>query len=134
MTTAIDRELETTLRQWVDKHLEERVPLVLDRLVQRNEARAREVALMERVVRVEEELKALREVEAVHFQTTERRFEALHREMQTRFEAMNERFEALQREMQARFEAMEKRLTFMQWFMGVGFAVITVLMTLAKFL
>ncbi len=125
------------------------------RFVQVNEQRARELALMERVVRVEEELKALREIELARFEAMEKRFEALQREMNARFEAMDKRFEAmdkrfeamekrfeaLQREMNARFEAMDKRfeaverrLTFTQWMMGVGFTFIAFLITLAQFL
>ena len=58
---------------------------------------------MERVVRVEEELKALREVQMAHFQVTDNRFEAL------------------QRKITARFEAIDKRFTTLQWTMGLGF-------------
>jgi len=82
----------------------------------------------------------------------EKRFESLQREMNARFEAMEKRFEAsekrleslqrepiarfeaLQREMTTRFEAVDKRLGMMQWTMGVGFTVITVLITLSNFL
>ena len=93
------------------------------RFVQVNEQRARELALMERVVRVEEELKALREIELARFEAMEKRFEALQREMNARFEAMDKRF-----------EAVERRLTFTQWMMGVGFTFIAFLITLAQFL
>lgn len=89
--------------------------------VQENERRARELALMERVVRVEEELRALREIQITHFNAAEKRFEAsekrfdaLHREMTARFEAMDKRFEALQREMTTRFEAVDKRFEALQ--------------------
>ena len=116
MAAEIDRKLEAALMQLVDTRLEDAVPRLLEQFIQRNETRAREVSLMERIVRVEEELKALREVEAAHFQATEKRFEAL------------------QRELQVRFEATDKRLAIMQWFIGIGFTVITVLVTLARFL
>ena len=103
---------------------------LIAKFVQENELRARELSLMERVVRVEEELKALREVQ-----------NAILREMSARFEAMDRRFEALQREMSARFEAVdkrfeavEKRLNFMQWFMGIGFGLLGLLITIANFL
>ncbi len=67
-----------------------------------NEAKLKELSLIERVVRVEEELKALREV------------------VEKRFEVMDKRFEALQREMDKRFEALEKRFQFFSgWFMVV---------------
>jgi hypothetical protein len=68
---------------------------------------------------VEEELKALREVQ-----------NAILREMHARFEAVDKRFEAMDK----RFEAMERRLNFMQWFMGVGFALLGLLITIANFL
>ncbi|BAU23577.1 hypothetical protein THC_1206 [Caldimicrobium thiodismutans] len=54
-----------------------------------NEAKLKELSLIERVVRVEEELKALREF-------VERRFEALQREMDRRFEALERRFQFFQ--------------------------------------
>lgn len=60
------------------------------------EKEVREISLVERLLRVEEELKSLRELQG-------RRFEALLREMNARFEASNTRFEALQRDMNSRF-------------------------------
>jgi glutathione S-transferase len=49
------------------------------------------------------------------------RFEALQREMNARFEAMDKRFESL-----------ERRLTFTQWFIGAGFTLITIVITVFK--
>jgi len=119
--------------------LQQLVAEAVEQYVRANEARAKELSVIERVVRVEEELKALREIESARFEAIEKRFEALRREMQARFEAMDKRFEALQREMQARFEAMDKRfealerrLSFLQWFIGIGFVVITVVITLLR--
>ncbi len=124
----------------------------LEEFVRANEARAREISLLERIVRVEEGLKALIEIQQAHFQTSEKRFAALQREMDARFEAMDKRFEALMREMNARFEALqremdkrfeavdkrfeavEKRLSFMQWALGVGFTLTNVLIVLSTFL
>lgn len=60
------------------------------------EKEVREISLVERLLRVEEELKSLRELQG-------RQFEALLREMNARFEASNTRFEALQRDMNSRF-------------------------------
>uniref|UniRef100_A0A832A5W6 OmpH family outer membrane protein n=1 Tax=Desulfacinum infernum TaxID=35837 RepID=A0A832A5W6_9BACT len=87
---------------------------------------------MERVVRVEEELRALREIQIAHFNAAEKRFEAmdkrfeaLQREMTARFEAlqreMTARFEAQQREMTARFEAVDKRFEALQGEMAARF-------------
>ena len=141
-------------------------PLVKEliaKFVQENELRARELSLMERVVRVEEELKNLNKMLMVieeanqkRFEAMEKRletmekanqqrFEALQREMDKRFEAMEkrfeamekanqQRFEALQREMDKRFEALEKRLNFTQWMIGIGFGLLGLLITVANFL
>jgi len=96
---------------------------VIAKFVQENELRARELSLMERVVRVEEELKALREIQNAILREMNARFEALQREMDKRFEAVDKRFESL-----------EKRLNFMQWFMGIGFGLLGLLITVANFL
>ncbi len=84
--------------------------------VREHEIKAKEFSLLERIIRVEEELKAQREIIA-----------SLQREM-------NARFEALQREMDKRFESVEKRLLFLQWFMAGGFTLISVLITIINFL
>ncbi|WP_461832815.1 hypothetical protein [Desulfothermus sp.] len=137
--------LEEYLKKYVSKFIKKE----LEQFVLLNEQRAKELSLMERVIRVEEELKALREMDAARFEAmdkkfnallneiaarfeaTDKRFEALHREMNARFEAvdkrfeaMDKRFEALHREMDARFNAMDKRLTFLQWFLGIGFSAV----------
>ena len=102
--------------------VQEMVTQVVEDFVRTNELRAREFSLLERIVRVEEELKALREIEAARFEAMEKRFEAVDK----RFEAIDKRFEAIDK----RFESLERRLTFMQWFMGIGFTFIALLITL----
>jgi hypothetical protein len=111
--------------------------------------------LLERLIRLEEELKALRiemnlRFEAqrkesdIKFEAINARFEALTKEMNTRFEAlikeMNARFEAQKQEsdakfeaINARFEALDKRLSFLQWLMVFGFTFISVVITLLNF-
>jgi chaperonin cofactor prefoldin len=95
---------------------------------------------MERIVHVEEELKALREIQIAQFEAMEKRFEVLQREMDKRFEAlqreMDKRFEAMEVRFEAidkRFEAIEKRLNFMQWFIGIGFTIVSILIALFSF-
>ncbi|WP_297056220.1 hypothetical protein [Thermosulfurimonas sp.] len=122
LETLIERILETKAASLISKAVED--------YIRRNEERAREFSLLERIVRVEEELKALREIQL-----------SLLREMNARFEAMDKRFEAMEKANQQRFEAMEKRfealdkrLSFLQWFMGVGFGFLAFLITLINFL
>jgi len=117
-------ELEEIVKTILETHLK----AAIEDFVRKNEERARELSLIERVIRVEEELKSLREIESARFEASEKRFEALQREMnarfeamEKRFEAMDKRFEALQREMNARFEAVEKRFEALQREMNARF-------------
>ncbi len=126
----LDEKIVGALRRLLQEEAENLISEKIAQFVRENELRAKELSLLERIIRVEEELKALRQIEADRFQaindrfvSMDKRFEALQREMQARFEAMDERFkaidkrfeamdkrfEALQREMQARFEAMDER-------------------------
>ncbi|MCS7279177.1 MAG: hypothetical protein NZ530_03835 [Thermodesulfobacteriaceae bacterium] len=131
------------LRSLLLSLIEEVVKEKLAEFVVEHEKKAKDISIMERLLRLEEELKALRELE-------ERRFEALLREMNARFEAMNTRFEALQKEintrfealqkemntrfeaMNSRFEALERRFNFLQWLIIGGFSFLGILLTLIK--
>ena len=73
--------------------------------------RERELDLVERVVRVEEELKNMREVMEVRFQAVQTEFKAVHQ----------------------RFEDMDKRFTQLQWSMSIGFTVLAALMAVFNF-
>jgi len=75
--------------------------------------------LLERMVRVEEELKSQRELMEIKFDAVDRRFEA-----------MDKRFEDLIANMDKRFESVDKRFNTLTWMIGVGFVVITSLTTL----
>ncbi len=116
--------------------------------VREHEIKAKEFSLLERIIRVEEELKAQREIIAslqremgARFEAIEKRFETMNKAMEKRFETMNKamekRFEAVEKRFEAvdkRFESVEKRLSFLQWFMAGGFTFISVLITIINFL
>ncbi len=116
--------------------------------VREHEIKAKEFSLLERIIRVEEELKAQREIIAslqremgARFEAIEKRFETMNKAMEKRFETMNKamekRFEAVDKRFEAvdkRFESVEKRLSFLQWFMAGGFTFISVLITIINFL
>ncbi len=89
-----EKELEK-IGTYVKRHLSEWMGEV---------RRERELDLIERVIRVEEELKNLREV------------------MEVRFEAVNKRF-----------EDVDKRFSQIQWTMGIGFTVLAALMAVFNF-
>jgi hypothetical protein len=101
--------------QIVGRMIEIRLAPTLEQFVRKEDLKAKEVSLVERIIRLEEELRALREIERAHF------------------EAIEKRFEALQREMNARFEAMNKRFSLLQWFIGIGFSVLALLLTVFRF-
>jgi len=114
------------------------LPEIIEKYFREREKELYSISLIERLIRVEEELKALRS-------ETNYRFEALMREMDVRFaaqkkdsdakfEALNARFEALMREMDARFDFLEKRFNFMQWFIGICFTIIMLALTIFNFL
>ena len=88
-------------------------------MVPRQELGGAGTQLLERMVRVEEELKAQRTLIGERFGFVARRFEDMFEHMNTRFEAVDKRFE----DTDARF----KTLT---WMIGVGFVVVTSLTTL----
>jgi hypothetical protein len=107
--TQLKEELIPLIKSVVHEELKANITANIEEFIRQNELRAKELSLIERIVRVEEELKALRQTMEIRFESMEKRFEA-------RFEAID-----------ARFESMEKRFTALQWFMGIGFTIISIL-------
>ena len=123
---------------------------IVDEMVPRLEAGGTAAQLLERMVRVEEELKAQRTLMDERFKFMERRFEAVERRfgaVDRRFEELiaatdmrfkesiastDKRFDAVDRRFDAvdkRFEDMNSRFTMLTWMIGVGFVVISSLTT-----
>ena len=112
---------------------------LIDQLVPRVELAGVGTQLLERMVRVEEELKAQRELMDERFGFMERRFEAVDQRFEAvdqrfeavdqRFKAVNQRFEDLIRHLDKRFESVDKRFNTLTWMIGVGFVVVTSLTT-----
>ena len=123
---------------------------LVDHVVPRAETVDVPAALLERMVRVEEELKALRVLMDERFGFMERRFEAVDKRFEAvdkRFEDMNKRFDDLIGHLDKRFEAVDKRFeavdkrfedligatdkrfNTLTWMIGVGFVVVTSLTT-----
>ena len=76
----------------------------------------------ERLIRLEEELKAQRELMEARFEAMDKRFEDLIQHMDKRFEAVDKRF-----------EDMNRRFTMLTWFISSLFGALAVLMTVFKF-
>lgn len=93
--------------------------------------------LLERMVRVEEELKAQREIMAERFDAMDRRFEAVDQRFvdlraysDARFEAVDRRFETMDK----RFDDVQTNLSRIQWLIGTGFVLITAAIAVFGFL
>jgi len=74
------------------------------------------------------------------FQSMDKRFEDMQQNSDRRFESMDKRFESMDRRfgdiqhnMDIRFEDMNKRFNLQTWIIGLGFTMITVLMSLYNF-
>ena len=81
--------------------------------------------LLERMVRVEEELKHQRELLKAFMEQVDKRFE----QMEKRFEQVEKRFEQVDK----RFDQIDKRFNFMQWLIMSGIVITSVLISLLKF-
>ena len=103
--------------------------------------------LMERMVRVEEELKAQRELLLAHMEASDRRFEDIDRRFEDtnkRFDDVNKRFDDVSKrfddvnrrfeDVNRRFDDNTRRHSTTQWFVGAGFLVVTTLIFLYQFL
>ncbi|HOP28777.1 MAG TPA: hypothetical protein P5120_01895, partial [Spirochaetota bacterium] len=58
-----------------------------------------------------------------------KRFEEMRIDMNSRFEQVDKRFEDMRTDMNARFEQVDKRFNMMMWFMGIGFTLVTTIIT-----
>ncbi len=116
-------------RQIAQEVLREILPQELEQFVKKQEERAGQASLMERMVRVEEALLAQGKVLESLQREMDKRFESLQREMDKRFEAMDKRFEA----MDNRFQTMDKRFSTVLWTIGLGFSLVMGFMALLKF-
>ena len=105
------------------------------------------IDIHERIVRVEEELKHQRDL--IHevlkmmdkrFEQVEKRFEQVDKRFEEMRTDMNNRFEEMRSDMNNRFEQVDKRFEYthadmnrrfnmMMWFTGIGFTLITTIIT-----
>ncbi|MDR7430702.1 MAG: DUF3782 domain-containing protein [Armatimonadota bacterium] len=85
------------------------------------EIRALREDMDRRFAAMDERFRALQEDMGRRFAAMDERFRALREDMDRRFEAMDERFRALQEDMDRRFEAMDERFRALQEDMGRRF-------------
>ena len=102
---------------------------LVDRVVPRVERPGVDAALLGRMVRVEEELKAQRVLMAERFEFIEQRFEAVDKRFEDLIAYHDRRFVDLIAHTDKRFETVDNRFNTLTWIIGVGFVVVTSLTT-----
>ena len=105
------------VKPWLRELVEEMVPHV--------ELGGVGAQLLERMVRVEEELKAQRTLMDERFNFMVQRFEAVDKRFEESSAHNDRRFDAVDK----RFDDLNARFTALTWMIGVGFVVITTLTT-----
>ena len=106
---------------------------LVDAMVPRQELGGAGTQLLERMVRVEEELKAQRTLMDERFGFMARRFEDMFEYMDRRFEAVDKRFDGVDTRYQAvdtPFKDTNTCFKTLTWMIGVGFVVLASLTTL----
>ncbi len=95
--------------------------------------RAYDIQLIERMTRIEEELRSQREIllkqnETMQFGFTQmdKRFESMQKQMDERFAAVDKRFDDVNK----RFDDVNKRFSMMMWMITAGFTIIATVITL----
>ena len=94
------------------------------------------IDLYERMVRVEEELKHQRELILnvmkmmdKRFAEVDKRFEQVDKRFEDLRSDMNRRFEDMRTDMSNRFEQVDRRFSMLMWFIGIGFTLVTTIIT-----
>jgi len=82
-----------------------------------------DIQLIERMTRIEEELRSQRELMQLGFNQMDKRFESMQKQSDTRFEMM-------QKNMDIRFDDMNKKFNMITWMMTAGFTIIATVITL----
>ena len=124
------------LPQW-EKRIFETVDQKLATAAQPQSTLAAYPELLERIVRVEEELKAQGKRIELLIHQMDKRFEQVDKrfeQVDKRFEQIDKRFEELIHYMDKRFEQVDKRFIATQRAIFIGFTVIAALMSLFRFL
>lgn len=109
MLESIEEYVRDNLKNWMREEATDQIPL-----------------LMERSVRIEEELKTQRELMHQGFAHMEKSLSLMER----RFEQVDKRFEELRSDMNARFEQVDKRFEEMHGYATRWFTVISVVLVL----
>lgn len=125
--TAVDQNQLDQIGEYVKSHMGQW--LAESRMTPPVEYRPQDRELLERMVRVEQQLIFSNERIENLVKTMDKRFEEMYQSTDKRFENMNQRFNQVDK----RFEDMNQRFNQMFWFGTSGFAFLSILITAFKF-
>ena len=117
----------------IGNYVQKQLPGWLDSLSYQRTMRMWDMELRERVVRVEEELKNQRELIKQGFEQVDRRIDQVEKridQVDRRIDQVDKRIDQMDR----RFELFEKRLTIITVLIGTGFTMLTVLISIFRFI
>ena len=118
------------IREIIKKILDEELDLRIARITAGQEDEFNRLAVLQRLVHLEEELKAQRRLMEKQFEAIEKRFETVDKRFEDLYRYLNARFEAVDR----RFEAVDRRFTQLTWLISTVFVVLGTLITIFRFL
>ena len=119
-------ELKNTDIEKIGEYVRAHIPEWIDYELIKSKTRSdRELDLLERIIRVEEELKSQRELIKFGFEQMEKRFESMQN-------VMDKRFESMQKQMDERFTQIDKRFNMIQGFLALGFTVISLMIAFIR--
>ena len=128
MERGLTPELENTIRYFIDHQVQE----AFLKFRQQDDQ-----AVLQELRHQRELMQQMQQNMDKRFEAIDKRFEQMQQNMDKRFEEnryyMDKRFEDLMHHTDKRFEDMDKRFRLMQWTMVIGFSILSVMMTVFKF-
>ncbi|HOW83849.1 MAG TPA: hypothetical protein PK573_14915 [Spirochaetota bacterium] len=131
----------------IGDYVQKKLPIWLDSLSYPRSIQAWDIELRERIVRIEEELKNQRELMKQGFEQVDRRIDQVEKhidqvekhidQVEKRIDQVEKRIDQVDKridQVDRRFEQFEKRLTIITVLIGTGFTMVTVLMSIFKFI
>jgi len=82
-----------------------------------------------RFEQIDTRLEKMKEYNEKRFEQVDKRFEQVDRRFEEMRTDMNSRFEQVRADMNSRFEQVDKRFSMMMWFTGIGFTLVTTIIT-----
>ena len=121
------------IRKIVREVLEKELDVYLARYTAGREEEYNRLAILQHLTRLEEELKAQRELSEKRFAAVDKRFEDLYRYLETRFAGIDKRFEAVDKRFEDILHYVDRRFNQLTWLISTMFIFLATLITVFRF-